>query len=544
MKKSSSSVDGFVPRRSGRVLGETQQPIGSKRPEVGMPLPGKDSEPLRTSKQVVRSDEINESLKMIDEETSEASPKKRRFLFGRNRRKKNKPVSPNKKLIKRILLILLVIILLVGGYVGIRALLASGSIFKGNPFDIFQSQPLKEDENGRSNILVFGTSEDDGPDHGGANLTDSLMVVSIDQTSKNAYMVSIPRDLWVKYGTACNAGYEGKINEVYTCNSHEGENEEAGANALKSKVGEVLGIDVQYYAHVNYSVVREAVDAVGGVSVTIESDDPRGILDRNFDWQCRYQCYYVKYPNGPTGTMDGAHALALARARGDDNGQATYGLGRGNFDREVNQQKILQALREKAVSAGTLANVGKVTGLIDTLGKNLRTNFQTNEIRTLMTLGTDIKSDKINSINLIQDGENVVTTGNLNGASIVRPVAGLYDYSGIHTYVLKKLNSNEVTREAAKVVVLNGSQVPGVGQTEADKLTNKGFTITAVDNAPAGTYDKVEIYQIGKGMTATKAKLKELYNVSTIKTSAPPLAVADGTNFVIIIGRDPSSSTN
>ncbi|MDB5177885.1 MAG: cell envelope-related function transcriptional attenuator, LytR/CpsA family protein nonfunctional [Candidatus Saccharibacteria bacterium] len=535
-KQSTSSVDGFVPRRSGKILGESQQPIGTKRPEVGVPLPGDDRQSMRRSSQVVRGD-IDNSLKMIDEEEDQA-PKKRRF-FGKRRSKK--PASSKKKLIKRIILALLIIILLIGGYVGIKALLASGSIFKGNPFDIFLSQPLKKDENGRSNILVFGTSEDDGPDHGGANLTDSIMVVSIDQTNKNAYMVSVPRDLYVDYGETCPEGYKGKINSLYDCYSNGEENEEAGANALKDKVGSVLGLDVQYYAHLNYTVVRDAVNAVGGVDVKIESDDPRGILDRNFDWMCNFNCYYVKYANGEVAHLDGAHALALARAR---NAAGGYGLPGGNFDREKNQQKIVKALREKAVSAGTLTNVGKVTGLIDALGNNLKTNFETKEIRTLMSLGTDIPSESIQSISLVADGEELVTTGNVGGASIVQPIAGLYDYSDIQAYVQKKLTSNAITKEGAKIVVLNASQVSGVGQAQADKLTAKGFTIAAVDNAPAGTYDRVEIYQIGKGMTATSAKLKEIYSVKTIKTSAPPIAVDETTDFVVIIGQDLSSTSN
>ncbi|MDB5165381.1 MAG: cell envelope-related function transcriptional attenuator, LytR/CpsA family protein nonfunctional [Candidatus Saccharibacteria bacterium] len=537
-KQSSSSVDGFIPRRSGRVLGETQQPIGRQRPEVGMPLPGDDSEPMRPSRQVARND-IDDSLKKIDEEDNQQPAKKRRF-FRKNRRAK-KPASSKKKLIKRIIIGLIIIAVLAGAYVGIKALLASGNVFKGNPFDIFQNQPLKKDENGRSNILVFGTSEDDGPDHGGANLTDSIMVVSIDQDKKNAYMVSIPRDLYVEYGETCPEGYRGKINSLYDCFSDGEANQEAGANALRKKVGEVLGLDVQYYAHLNYTVVRDAVNAVGGIDLTIESEDPRGILDRNFDWKCGYKCYYVKYANGEKAHLDGEHALALARAR---NASGGYGLPGGNFDREKNQQKIIKALREKAVSAGTLTNVGKVTALIDALGNNLRTNFETKEIRTLMSLGTDIPSENIQPISLVQEGEAVVTTDNIAGASVVVPIAGLFDYSDIQTYVLKKLNSNAITREAAQIVMLNGSAVIGVGQKEADSLTAKGFSIASIDNAPAGTYARVEIYQIGKGMTATAAKLKELYNVKTIKTSTPPIAVAGTTNFVIIIGQDLSSSSN
>lgn len=535
MKKQQPSIDGFVPRRAGALLGESQRPIGQARPMVGK-VEKTDSDQIRPSGQLART-EIDESLRQIDDETTTLPPKKRRF--SRRNKSPTRTLSKRKKIIKRVVIVLIIIVIGIIGYVGIKAFLASNNIFKGNLFDIFQTQPLKEDANGRSNILIFGTSEDD-PEHPGGLLTDSIMVLSIDQTKKNAYMMSVPRDLYIDYGESCPEGNQGKINSMYACFSEDGKNEAAGAAALRKKVGEVFGLDLQYYAHLNYTVVKDSVNAVGGVDVTIESNPKgEGILDRNFDWKCGYQCNYVKYDDGEVAHLDGDHALALARARGAAGG---YGLAAGNFDREKNQQKIIKALREKAVSAGTLTNVGKVTGLIDAFGNNLRTNFETKEIRTLMSLGTDIPSDSIKSISLIEEGEELVATGSIGGASVVQPIAGLYDYSQIKAYVNKKVNSNAVSREGASVVVLNGSGVTGVGQRQADKLEAKGFVISAIDTAPEGTYAAVEVYQIGKGNTATKAKLAEIYGV-TVKTSAPPATVAGGTKFVIIFGKDPSSSS-
>ena len=71
-------------------------------------------------------------------------------------------------------------------------------------------------------------------------------------------------------------------------------------------------------------------------------------------------------------------------ARGDK--APTYGFEQSNFDREKNQQKIMVAIRDKALSAGTLTDFTKVSGIIDAIGKNLRTNFEKSEVRTLVTL--------------------------------------------------------------------------------------------------------------------------------------------------------------
>lgn len=488
---------------------------------------------------IAKSD-LDESLRGIDD-TAQEEPKKKRGIFGRRRNKK--PLTKKQKIIRWTIAVIVAIILGVGGFLVYKAMTASDSIFKGNIFGLIQNKPLKEDENGRSNILILGTSEDD-PGHGGAYLTDSMMVMSIRQKNHTIDMFSIPRDLYVQYGMACNSGYQGKINEYFNCVNSDWKSKEAEEQRLtetRKFVGEIFGMDIQYAVHVNNTVIKEAVDAVGGVDVDIQgSNGDPGILDRNFDWRCNYKCYLVKYDNG-VHHLDGKHALFLAMARGDI--APTYGLGNSNFDREKNQQKIIIALKEKAVSTGTLTNIGKVTGLIDALGHNLRTNFETSEIRTLMDIASKTESKNIKSISLFDDDNRVVTTGNYGGASVVMPAAGIFNYTDIRAFLAKKFSANPVTREGAKIVVLNGSGQTGVAQTEADKLTKAGFIVDDVANAPAGKYADVEIYQVGKGMDATKAKLQTMFNVE-VMTKKPPLAVTSDTNFVIVFGKARTAPAN
>lgn len=542
---SSSSIDGFVPRRGPTAGGGRGQQLGrpvfEKRATIG-----RASRPMsanQTSRQAIGApikkqppasisrSEISDSLSKIKD--TPKAPVKKRGLFGRKRKVK-KPLSTRKKIFKRIALLLLAVMLVFGGFMAYKLILAGDNVFQGNILGILQNKPLKMDANGRTNIVVFGTSEDD-PGHEGALLTDSIMLVSIDQNKHNASLLSIPRDLWVDYNQACNSGYAGRINEVYSCFSADGKSEEAGAVALMEKVGDITGLETQYYAHMNYGVLRDAVDAVGGVSVEIDSDDPRGIFDDNFDWMCNRRCNYVKYPNGPTGNMDGEHALALARARGASGN--TYGLAQANFDREKYQRKILIALKDKAASVGTLTNVGKVTGLIDAMGKNLRTNFETAEIRTLMALGTDTPSDSITSL-LLNDPEAPLVQGaNINGASVIIPSAGQGNFNDIQAYVTKNLSSNPVVREGANLVVMNGTETIGLAQTEADKLTAASYMVSTITNAPATDYEQTTIYRINKkGMGGTKKALEKRYGVK-VSTETPTFPVAAGVDFVVIIGR-------
>lgn len=540
MSNRNNSMDGFVPRNRGAhvggIRGEHTQKVVAK-PKPSNPRHTGGMQPAQSRPRVgVNRSEIDDSLREID------APD--RDVKGRVR-KSPEQKAKRKKIIKRVLIVLLVIILALGGYVAFKALIAGGKAFQGNVFDFVQKAPLKMDENGRSNILVVGTSEDnEGGTHPGGNLTDTIMVVSLDQEKKNGFMISMPRDMWVTLDEPCDVGYESKINAVYMCSSEDGTNEAAGIAALQSKVGEVFGLDLQYYAHVNTTVVKDAVDAVGGVEVKVESYDTLypelGVYDPNFDWQCNHQCNMVKYDHGEVAHMDGAHALAFARAR---NAAGGYGLPNGNFDREKNQQKVLKALQNKAISAGTLTNIGKVTGLIDAFGNNLRTNFEVKEMRTLAELGQSITGDKLQSISLTKEGEMVVTTGNVSGQSVVQPLAGVYDYSEIHSYIQKQINSDAVTKEAAEVAILNGSGVIGAAQTEADKLEAKGMTIGMIDNAPEGDYGKAKIYQIGEGNPATKARLERVYGVK-VTAGDPPVLVSEATKFVVVVGTVANATTS
>ena len=445
-----------------------------------------------------------------------------------------------KKIVLSIVSLALVGVLAFAGYFVYKFLNTGGKIFKGNVIGALfdQGQPLKQDANGRSNILLFGTSEDD-PGHPGADLTDSLMVVSTNQKTHDTFLVSIPRDLHVQYGRACVSGYQGKINVVYSCVKDGGTEDDAAA-ALRSTIGNVLGLNIQYSAHVNYTVLKEAVDAVGGITVNIQGDDPRGILDRNFDWMCNYKCYYVKYPNGPA-NLDGIHALALARARGDV--APTYGLSRSNPDREDNQRKILIALKDKAVTAGVLANPVAVNNLLDTLGNNLRTNFEANEIKTLIDMAKNTSNDGITSFSL-EDPIKPLATASCFDHDIC-PNAGSFSYGAIQAAINALATGDKASLEGAKIDVLNASGVSGAAQTQADKLTAKNLTVSNVATAPTTLGDKpLKLYDVSGGKKpATLKKLKQLLGIDVTGTTLPA-GVSSSADFVVIVGAPASNPTS
>jgi len=345
------------------------------------------------------------------------------------------PSKPKwKTAMKRMLIILLILAALSGLWVGWKFVSNSIKVFGWQGIlDLFRTTKLKGEDEGHVNILLAGNSADD-PGHGGAELTDSIMIASINTKDKTGYLLSIPRDLYVDIP---GHGYA-KINEAYQDGQEDKFSEsgyaDGGMGLLEKTISERFGIDFQYYALVNYTALEQSVEAVGGITVNIESTDPRGLYDPSRDLQTGGPL--VKLPNGQV-ALNGRQALDLARARGHARG--SYGYGQGDFVRTQNQRKVLLGIKDKATSITTLSNPVKLGQLLDSLGDNLVTDLRSGEVKRLYQLSKDIPSSKIQSASLNDaDGKNLLDFyTNRSGQSTLVPAAGIDDYSEIQAYITK-----------------------------------------------------------------------------------------------------------
>lgn len=559
MVKRVQSVDGFVVRRrtesadqSERIVNNSNNLSSPQRRIINDPdftgkTPvnyqlGDDAGGTMNPEQQLLND-IEDSLNQIDdimppesEDSGRHQRRARRHQMEQRAKKPRKKVSKG-KIVKWIVIVIILAILGVVGYLAVKAFLAGGKVFNGNPLDIITTKTrLAEDDNGRTNILIFGTSgytmDENAWD--GAMLTDSIMVVSLDQDNNDAYMMSLPRDLYVRNNCPALGKTSGKLNEVFYCAYTTDKDEVAGAEALMAKSGEILDLDIQYYIHADWTALVQAIDAVGGVDVTIESDDPRGIYDSSTG---------IKYANGEVAHLDGEKALALARARNHNYGD--YGLAGGNYDREKNQQKILAAFQQKAMSAGTLLNPVAVNNLIDSLGNNLITSFETGHVQTLIDIASNLQADHIKQLPFVgrdDGGPNLIATYAPNGTYLGEaPVAGVYDYSEIQAYVAQNLSSDPVVMEGATIDVLNGSDQAGLAAKKAEELEDDNYTIGSIDNAPASTTESVTIYQLNGDMTNTATALKDKYGVELIQGELA--GYYTNADFVIVFGAGSTSPT-
>lgn len=454
------------------------------------------------------------------------------------KKKHKKERSRRYKIIKRGVLTILTLFILIGGFVGWKFIRNTNKVFQGGIFGLFDSTKLKGEEKGRVNILLTGTSEDD-PGHAGAMLTDSIMLISIDTNNKSGFIMSIPRDLWIDYGTDdCSYGTQGKINVVYQCGEEvefkQSGYPDGGVGLMEKVVEENFGLDLNYFVKINYTAFRDAVNSVGGIDFTVRTNDPRGIYDGNIS---KAEGGPLKLTNG-THHLNGQTALNLARARC---ATVCYGFERGDFDRTENQRKMIVALKDKALSAGVLSNPAKISNLFDAVGNNVKTDFQTNEIRRLYDIGKQIQNNNIKSVGLADEEVNLVTTANVNGLSVVRPVAGTYDFSDIQAFIKRLTSSDPVVREGASVVVLNGSEVSGLAKKKADELEQKGLIVEGIANS--ATKPTTTVMALSNDKPSTKAYLERKFKVtSTNDTVANPEARNYDADFVIILGQNEANS--
>ncbi len=434
-----------------------------------------------------------------------------------------KPRSRGKRIAKVLGLVLLIAVLAFGArfYRDIAKL--TGNSNPLSVLGVFKPAHLDND-NGRVNILVAGNSADD-TGHNGAELTDSIMVLSINTKNNTALMLSIPRDLWVELP---GSGSHSKINAAYP---------DGGMDELKTVVEGVTNLPIHYTALVNYTAFKDLVNAVGGITITIDSDDPRGIYDPSLDYTTRYCCALAKYPNGKV-TLNGKQALNLARARGDAYG--SYGFPDADYTRTQHQRQMLLAIKDKASSTSVVANPLKISNLVDAVGNNVKTDLQLNEMQALYYYGKKIDDANIDSYSMRDlkgDSELMLEGATINGQSVQVPTAGVDDFSAIAAQIQKIFTSGPLVKESAAVVVLNGTDGVGLATQQAKKLNSQGVTVLGKYDAPAAQSTTTIIDNSQGKKPKTLAYLKKTYN-ATVVTNPTLTANYPAADFILILGAD------
>ena len=544
------------------------------RRKIGIPDTKKDLKALIAEneelerKSDVKNKKENNSVKEFLSEVKDVDPtdlvevpKSEKAKGWNKKAKKEKTKKKKGKLWKRILLIF--ILLIVAGVVGLYFYLndfVATVTDGGNIINVIFADPdtpLAKDENGRTNILVFGTEgySMDNPNYDGGWLTDAMLVLSINQDNGDVKAVSLPRDLKMERGCTGTA----KMNEIYWCEYSKytnakkdkkteelrREKENQASQNLADAFKKVTGLTIHYRVHVNWDALIKVIDALDGIDVcfyyktnncgddvtAIEVSDKRGLSETGVEKGRRVT--YFAYETGKKYHLTGWRALEVARSRNSHGG---YGAGNGNFSREYFQQRIIEATGRRAKEKNI--DIATALSIKAAIGDNVRTTIKDTEIKTLLKLATSLDINSLQTISLQK--ANLLTTGTINGISYVLPRAGTYNYSAIQNYIKRMLSSESFTSEDAQVVVLNGTAVTGIANKEKTTLENKGYAVASTGNAPSDLsgFDGIKVYQKNLKMTKTAAALHTLYNVDLITDIPESLKSFEG-DFIVIVGNGP-----
>lgn len=374
-----------------------------------------------------------------------------------------------------------------------------------NPFSFGH---LKGEDRGRINIMMLGVGD---PGHDGATLSDTNILLSIDSKNQSIAVISIPRDTRVKI-----PGYgSGKINTA---------NAQGGISTARTVFEENLGVPVDYYVKANFTGLKQVVDAVGGIDVdnTTLLSDSEYPCDANQYRRCGYRLTPGKYH------LAGAGALKYVRCRkgtcGDDFGRATR------------QQEVMQQIRTRATSAGTLSNPVAVAKLVQAAGDNISTDLSISNMMRLQEITKNVdKSNIFDIVFSLEDDGFLVTSSN---STDLLAKGGSFD--DIQEFVQKIFVLGPIWSEHPKIIIQNGTETPGLAGKLQQTISSSGFNIKVVATANALTRDHAVSQVIdytGGNSIHTASYLRGLLKLQN--TTPPPVPIAHPpADFVITVGAD------
>lgn len=465
------------------------------------------------------SSEVTKSDYLFDpNKTNEPKKNKAQTHLSEDFSDLQKPPKPLWRKIMKVVLIVLTIIAIIAAALAVYVYLHASKI-STNPFDF--SSKLKGENDGRVNILLLGIGD---PGHAGETLADTNMVVSINtKTQPNQVtMISLPRDLQVKIA----GDGENKLNEAHAYG--ESLKPPQGIETSKKTIESTLGIPIHYFVRANFTGLKQAVDAVGGIEINVKEAliDPEYPCEKNENKSCG-----LKIAVGQQ-HMDGATALKYARCR-----KGTCG---DDFGRALRQQEVLTAIREKASSSQTLTDPSKVNALISAASSNVKTDLSLKNIQRLQEITKGLNVNEITNVvfSLKPNGFLVSSKSSSN----LLPASG--NFEDIQRFVANIFELGPIWKEDSTVTVLNGTTTPGLTTKFKASMVADGVPITIVSLGNAKTKD-VAITQVvdytGGKKPNTANYFAKLFGVQITQPATPVKnPVVD---FEITLGSDYATKT-
>lgn len=378
---------------------------------------------------------------------------------------------------------ILTVLILFFGYFFVKGWI--GAIQLGEPFSPKHivlsafSEEVATDAQNHTNILLLGVGD---ISHEAANLTDTIMVASIDHENDTVSMLSIPRDFFIPEQEFL--GYGVKINAIYELVLAETGDSEFALEELQTAVEDLLGIEIQYYIKVDFQVLVDVVNALGGIDIYVEEEiyDPEYPDDENWG---TYDPFWIE-----TGwqQLDGETALKYARSRNTTS----------DFSRALRQQQILLAIKDKALDLGIIFSPGKIKELYQAVARNVETNLETSEIIYLAQLADQFDNDQVTSAVLTDYGYGkggflIAPDQSLYGAGFIF-IPRLENYDELHQFAELYFYEQKLSTNPVALEVVNSTGEPGLGEMVNAYLLRYGFEVVSVTENFDPSQDETVIF--------------------------------------------------
>jgi LCP family protein required for cell wall assembly len=223
-------------------------------------------------------------------------------------------------------------------------------------------------------VLLLG-SDNDSKFLGDHVLTQSMIIVRFNPSTKKVVMLSIPRDLWVPLSTGGTA----KIDGAYSY---------GGAGAAIATVENNFGIHIDDYIWIGLAGLVHVIDAIGGIDVVTGAPVMDDYYPHDIGKGDPYEYLRVAVMGGPQ-HLNGTNALQYVRSRHNDLGS--------DFGRSARQQQVLLALRAKAA----LISAADVPLLAAAMKGQIKTSMSLSRIASLLPLASSLDLKNIQQIVLL-----------------------------------------------------------------------------------------------------------------------------------------------
>jgi len=383
------------------------------------------------------------------------------------------------------------------------------------------------DGKSRVNILLLGLDTSDtstSADRTGPARSDTMILVTIDPLSQTIGALSIRRDLLVNIPEG--VGYK-KINTAYYYG--EAWNLPSGGPGLAVEtVEQFLGININYYAVVDFNSFEKLIDEIGGVKVTFTTA-------LTADWKGNSMPFTIQ-PG--TYTLPGSFALAYARCR-EDCGDDLGDVGRGS-----RQMEVIQAIRNRVLQFNMLPTlITKAPALYNDISAGVKTNMSLDQAMQLATLMMQIPKDNMTTYNMdytdasdanaiIDNSYQAVLVPNMDAIRKLRDQ--MFASQGSAAAPLALGTSDALTlaqKENARIALLNGTMSGNLADTTSTFLKGKGLNVVSTGNSDSNTYSSIIVSGDTPYTVAYLANLMQIPE-SHITNHFDPNAAADVTVYL------------